>query len=166
MKKYMLVVIFLLLATLPLNGLVSSGIKAGVDMQMFGNDETETQWWPSFGLLAEFNLPVLPIAFRGEAGYAWHSENDTTSSDMNIIISAKYSISPPLSPLGFYLGAGPGFHILKTGDLESESYFGVHIYTGLNLRMGVNLFVEGGYGIIFPEEDSWNQFNIKLGVML
>ncbi|MCW4042394.1 MAG: outer membrane beta-barrel protein [Candidatus Bathyarchaeota archaeon] len=166
MKKYMLVVLFLLLATLPLNGLVSSGIKGGVDMQMFGNGNKETEWWSSFGMLAEFNLPVLPIAFRGEAGYAWHSENAITSSDLNIIISAKYSISPPLSPLGFYLGAGPGFHILKTGDLESENYFGVHIYTGLNLRMGVNLFVEGGYGIIFPEDGSWNQFNIKLGVML
>lgn len=173
MKKYMLVVLFLLLATLPLNGLVSSGIKAGVDMQMFGNGNKETEWWPSFGLIAEFNLPVLPIAFRGEAGYAWHSENDTKSSDMNIIISAKYSISPPLLPIGFYLGVGPGLHIFKEGE-ASDNIFGAHVYTGLNIKMGLNLIVEAGYGMLFlgedsqtyPDKSSLNQVNLKLGLGL
>ncbi len=167
MKKCILIAVILLLASLPLNALLPSfGIKGGMDMQMFGNGDTETEWWPSFGAFVELNLPMIPIAFRGEAGYAWHSQDEITSSDMNVIVSGKYSISPPLSPIGFYIGAGPGLHIFKVGDLESENYFGAHVYTGLNIKMGLNLFLEGGYGMMFPEEGSWSQLNLKLGMML
>ena len=164
MRQYILIVVFLLLGSLPLNALIATGLKGGMDYQMFGNGETNSEWWPSFGIYAEINLPVLPIAFRGEAGYAWHSQDDITSSDMNVIISGKFSISPPLSPIGFYLGAGPGMHIFKVGDLDSEVYFGAHVYTGLHIKMGLNILIEGGYGMMFPEEGSWNQLNLKLGL--
>jgi hypothetical protein len=170
MKKLVLLVLpvmLLLLISLPAEALGPSfGLKGGMDMQMFGNGESVSQWWPSFGGLVELSLPAVPIAFRGEAGYAWHIEEDITSSDMNVIVSGKYSISPPLSPLGFYLGAGPGLHIFKVGDFDSESYFGIHAYAGLNIKMGLNILVEAGYGMIFPDAGSWNQLNLKLGMML
>jgi hypothetical protein len=57
-------------------------------------------------------------------------------------------------------------HIFKVGDFDSESYFGIHAYAGLNIKMGLNILVEAGYGMIFPDAGSWNQLNLKLGMML
>lgn len=168
MKKHIIIIILLVLCSLPLNGLISSGIKGGTDYQMFGNEESIKEWWYSFGLLAELNFPILPIAVRGELSYAWHivSETNNTSSDMNFILSGKYSLSPPLMPIDFYIGAGPGLHIYKIEEQDTKNYFGAHIYAGLGIKMGINIFAEAGYGMIFPEEGSWNQINLKVGMML
>ncbi|MCK4528280.1 outer membrane beta-barrel protein [candidate division WOR-3 bacterium] len=167
MKKFMIVVLVVLSFSLPLKAFGPTfGIRGGMDMQIFGNGTSESEWWPSFGALAELNLPLMPISFRGDVGYAFHTEEDVTSSDLSIIVSGKYSISPPLSPIGFYLGVGPGFHLLKVGDLDSKSYFGAHVYAGLDLKMGLNVFVEGGYGMIFPDEGSWSQVVVRGGMRL
>ncbi len=167
MKNRIVIGILLVLFTLPLNGLIKSGITGGTYYQMIGNDESLKEWWYSFGLLAELNLPVLPLSARGELGYAWYIKNTTheTSSDMNFILSAKYSLTPPLMPIDFYLGAGPGLHIYKVEGQETKNYFGVHIYSGLGIKMGMNVFAEAGFGMIFPEEGSWNQVNLKAGVI-
>lgn len=165
MKNRIIIGILLELFALPLNGLISSGIKGDMNYQMFGNDESE--WWYSFGLLAELNFPILPLSARGELGYAWNIESGTNivSSDMNFILSVKYTLTPPLMPIDFYLGAGPGLHIYKVEEQETKNYFGAHIYSGLGIKMGMNIFAEAGFGMIFPEEGSWNQVNLKAGIM-
>lgn len=179
MKKFMLIGVVLLVVSLPLHALGPSfGIKGGFDKQSFEDlplfiktlppldcNDSLSKGWASFGAIVELNIPLMPIGLRGEANYAWSSAMDTTASDMNAIISAKFIVSPPLSPIGFYLGAGPSLHILNWGS-ESKNCFGAQIYTGLNLKMGLNLFLEGGYGIMFPEEGSWSQLSLKLGMML
>ena len=167
MKNRIIIGILLVLFTLPLNGLISSGLTGGTNYQMIGNDESFKEWWYSFGILAELKFPVLPLSVRGDLCYSWYIKNIThvTSSDVNLILSAKYTLTPPLMPIDFYLGAGPGLHIYKVGEQELENYFGAHIYSGLVIKMGMNIFAEAGFGMIFPEEGSWKQFNLKAGVM-
>jgi hypothetical protein len=167
MKNRIIIGILLVLFTLPLNGLISSGIKGGTTYQMFGNDESFKEWWYSFGLLAELNFPVLPLSVRGELGYAWYIKTgrNIMYSDMNFTLSVKYTLTPPLMPIDFYLGAGPGLHIYKVEEQETKNYFGAHIYSGLGIKMGMNIFAEAGFGMIFPEEGSWNQINLKAGLM-
>jgi hypothetical protein len=147
------------------------GLKVGADKQNFEditlfpaiyNDSLST-WWPSIGALVEVSLPLMPFAIRGEADYARKSIGDSSLTDLCLTVSGKFSVSPPLSPLGFYLGAGPSLHILSW-ESESENIYGGQIYAGVNLKLGLNIFGEVGYGMMFPSDGSWSQINAKLGM--
>lgn len=171
MKKFFTAVLLLMFVVTPLYALGPSfGIKGGIDNQSFSdysnfNDDSLSGMWPSFGGLIELNIPLTPISVRGAGNFSWSSIDTTSVSDMNVSVSGKFSISPPLMPVGFYLGAGPSLHVLNLGE-NSNSNFGADFYTGLSLNLGINAFIEGGYSIMFPDSGSWSQINLKIGMML
>jgi hypothetical protein len=173
MKKFLMISIILFSVSIPSLALMPQlGIKVGVDNQSFEdmtlfttdnyNDSLST-WWASIGVLGEIGLPFLPVAIRGEADYARESIGDSSVTDLCIGVSGKLSFSPPLSPLGLYLGAGPSLHILSL-EGESENIYGLQLYAGINLKLGLNIFGEVGYGKMFPSEGSWSQTNVKVGI--
>lgn len=168
MKKLFVLTGLILLLSMPLNALGPSfGIKGGADLQMTEYDGvSDSQWWPSFGGVAEISFPMMPLSFRADLGYAWHSENDITFTDLSLGLAGKMNFAPPLSPIGFYLGAGPGMHIVSSDieGSESENYFAIYAFGGAELKMMLNLFAEVGYSYLFPDEGSWSQVNLKAGM--
>jgi len=173
MKKLLIVFLISFVFSIPSQALLPEfGLKVGYDKQSFENmgiiapvdyNDSLSTWWPSVGALAEMSFPLLPFGLRGEASYAFRSVNDTTATDICLSVSGKFIVSPPLSPLGFYLGAGPSLHFLSWGD-ESENIYGGQVYAGANLKLGLSVFGEVGYGKMFPSEGSWSQINVKFGM--
>ncbi len=181
MKKILIVFFVVFMISIPAWALLPEfGLKVGYDKQNFGYSELTgivgpfdirsdppedllSVWWLSVGLVTDLNLPLLPFGLRGEASYAWKSVNDITASNICLAISGKFIFSPPLLPLGFYLGVGPTLNYLKRGA-GSENIYGAQVYAGANLKLGLNVFGEVGYGYMFPEEGSWSQINVKFGM--
>lgn len=173
MKRYMVLFLLIFVISVPSRALVPEfGVKLGIDNQKFENlellndynyNDSLSKIWPSVGAFVKVDIPLLPFALRGEANYGWSAVGDSTATDLNIVVSGMFSVSPPLSPLGFYLGAGPSLHILRL-ESQSENIYGAQVYGGLDIKMGLDIFVEGGYAMMFPGEGSWNQFNAKLGM--
>ncbi len=172
MKKFLIVFLVMFVISIPSLALMPKfGLKVGMDKQSFEDltlfpdstyNDSLSEWWPSIGVLVEISLPLMPLALRGEADYARKSVGDSSVTDLCLTVSGKFSVSPPLSPLGFYLGAGPSLHILSW-EGNSENIYGAQIYAGVNLKLGLSIFGEVGYGIMFPSEGSWSQINAKLG---
>jgi hypothetical protein len=94
--------------------------------------------------------------------------------------SAKYSFSPPLSPIKPYVGAGLGMHLMtSTIDVPgteyvipleedySESKTGAHALGGVLLSFPVlpfEVFAEGRYGVIFTEDESVKATSLYAGL--
>jgi hypothetical protein len=172
MKKCTIIFLVIFVVSIPALALMPKfGLKVGVDKQSFENltlfpvtsyNDSLSEWWPSVGALVEISLPLMPFALRGEADYDRKSLGDSSATDLCLTVSGKFSVSPPLSPIGFYLGAGPSLHILSW-EGSSENIYGAQVYAGVNLKLGLSIFGEVGYGMMFPSEGSWSQMNAKLG---
>lgn len=105
---------------------------------------------------------------------------DVTFRVVSLRGSAKYNISPPLSPIKPYVGASLGMHFMtSTIDLPgteytiplnedySESKTGVDALGGLLISLPlfpVEFFAEGRYGVIFAEGGSTKSTSIYAGV--
>jgi hypothetical protein len=173
MKKYTIIFLLIFVSSIPVLALMPKfGLKVGMDKQSFEDltvfpdssyNDSLGNWWPSIGALVEISLPLMPLALRGEADYDRKSLGDSSATDLGLTVSGKFSVSPPLSPLGFYLGAGPSLHILSW-EGTSENIYGAQLYAGVNLKLGLDIFGEVGYGIMFPSEGSWSQINAKFGM--
>jgi hypothetical protein len=104
---------------------------------------------------------------------------DITFRHVSLRASAKYNISPPLSPIKPYVGAGLGMHFLSsTIDIPgtqyvipldedySESKTGAHALGGVLVSLPVfplEFFAEGRYGVIFTEDESIEDTSIYAG---
>jgi len=107
---------------------------------------------------------------------------EVTFRIVSLRASAKYSISPPLSPIKPYIGAGLGMHLMSsTIDLPgtqytiplnedySESKTGAHALGGVLLSFPVlpfEIFAEGRYGVIFAEGESVKATSLYAGLNL
>ena len=105
---------------------------------------------------------------------------EVTFRIVSLRASAKYSISPPLSPIKPYVGAGLGMHLMtSTIDLPgtqytiplnedySESKTGAHALGGVLLSFPVipfEVFAEGRYGVIFAENESIKVTSLYAGL--
>jgi len=105
---------------------------------------------------------------------------EVTFRIVSLRASAKYSISPPLSPIKPYVGAGLGMHLMtSTIDLPgtdyvipldedySESKTGAHALGGVLLSFPVlpfEIFAEGRYGVIFTEDESVKATSLYAGL--
>jgi opacity protein-like surface antigen len=105
---------------------------------------------------------------------------EVTFRIVSLNASAKYSISPPLSPIKPYVGAGLGMHLMtSTIDLPgtqytiplnedySESKTGAHALGGVLLTFPVipfEIFAEGRYGVIFTEDESVKATSLYAGL--
>ena len=105
---------------------------------------------------------------------------EVTFRIVSLRASAKYSISPPLSPIKPYVGAGLGMHLMtSTIDLPgtqytiplnedySESKTGAHALGGVLLSFPVlpfEVFAEGRYGVIFAEGESVKATSLYAGL--
>ena len=107
---------------------------------------------------------------------------DVTFRNVSLRGTAKYNISPPLSPIKPYVGASLGMHFMtSTIDIPgteytiplnedySESKTGVDALGGLLVSLPlfpVEFFAEGRYGVVFVEGGSLKSTSIYAGVTL
>ncbi len=105
---------------------------------------------------------------------------DVTFRTVSLRGSAKYNISPPLSPIKPYVGAGLGMHFVSSSvsitglpyeiplDTDySETRTGAHALGGLLVSLPLfplEFFAEGRYGVIFAEGGSTKSTSIYAGV--
>jgi hypothetical protein len=105
---------------------------------------------------------------------------DVTFRVVSLRGSAKYNISPPMSPIKPYVGAGLGMHFMtSTIDVPgtqytiplnedySETRTGAHALGGLLVSLPLfpfEFFAEGRYGVIFAEGGSTKSTSIYAGV--
>jgi hypothetical protein len=105
---------------------------------------------------------------------------EVTFRIVSLRASAKYSISPPLSPIKPYVGAGLGMHLMtSTIDLPgtdytvpinedySESKTGAHALGGVLLTFPIlpfEIFAEGRYSVIFAENESVKATSLYAGL--
>ncbi len=117
---------------------------------------------------------VIPIPQVEDLG------GEVTFRIVSLRASAKYSFSPPLSPIKPYVGAGLGMHLMSsTIDLPgtdyvipldedySESKTGAHALGGVLLSFPVlpfEIFAEGRYGVIFTEDESVKATSLYAGL--
>jgi len=104
---------------------------------------------------------------------------EVTFRIVSLRASAKYHISPPLSPIKPYLGAGLGMHLMtSTIDIPgtqytiplnedySESKTGAHALGGVLLSLPLfplEFFAEGRYGVIFTGDGSTKSTSLYAG---
>lgn len=169
MKKFVLCLI-LLLVSVPLSAGIlglSAGITGGVEMLKLDALGAETQGFTGIGLTATISPPFIPIGVRGGLEYAWKSyPGDVKISDIIILIGLERSIAPPLFPISLYLGLGGEMSVFDDGQGgESITDYGVLIYGGLNLSLGMMaVFAETGYGMIFMEGGNLTHVPIRGGI--
>ena len=155
MKKFALCIV-LLLVSIPLSaGIlgISAGATGGVELWKINTEGAATQTFTAVGVTATLSPPFIPVGIRGGFEYAWKSYSDDTKlSDIIILLGIEHSIAPPLFPASLYLGIGGEMSTVGNGQDESVTDFGVLVYGGINLSMGMMaVFAETGYGIIFAD---------------
>jgi hypothetical protein len=121
----------------------------------------------------DFNVPVPQVQD------VWA---EVTFRHVSLKGAAKYSFSPPMSPIKPYVGAGLGMHFLSsTIDVPgtqyvipldedySESKTGAHALGGILLSLPLfplEFFAEGRYGVIFTGDESTKATSLYGGLTL
>ena len=140
---------------------------------------------PGFGAGADvfIGLPVLPtLKLGGRVAYnRFGAEDKFDEGDMSIIEilpSARFEISPPLSPVGGFAQLGVGIYNWGS-ELEMPSVsglpkqeddgtdFGICIGGGVKVKIpgSVNLIAFPLYHIIFTEDENTNYVSLNFGII-
>jgi hypothetical protein len=134
-------------------------------------------------------LPIIDLEASAEYAQKKYDfsipEVDVTGAEVTFRLvslngSAKYNISPPMSPIKPYVGAGLGMHFVSSSidipgvpyeiplDTDySESKTGAHALGGLLASFPLfplEFFAEGRYGVIFTEDGSTKATSIYAGL--
>jgi len=161
--------------------LVSISLSAGATggIEMWTVEEVGTETFPAIGINATFSPLIIPIGIRGGIEYSWKHEEDVpvigdvSTSIFFILLGLEYYISPPLSPVSFYIGSGAEIITISgsssgsiTGDYSySSTKFGFLVYTGVSFDMGLmGFFAETGYGTVFAEDANITHIPIRGGI--
>ncbi len=168
MKKFTLFVV-LLLVSAPLSAEIyglSIGVTGGVEMLKINAPGAEHQTFTGIGLAATISNSASPISYRGGLEYAWKSYPDNTKFyDIFILLGIEHYITPPLLPTSFYFGIGAEISTFGNNQNKSVTDFGVLVYGGINLSMGMMaLFTETGYGILFAGLTTYSHIPIRGGI--
>jgi opacity protein-like surface antigen len=173
--KFLLgVAVVLLFSYSQVSGSMSIGARAGFSGYSAG-DWSESA--PVFGGYIEYTLPMVGVGIRGSVDYwsktytfeGFDEEWDVTFSDITIGATGTYRFPLMGSPVTPYVGAGAGLHLLKSEDPDSsvtESKFGIHGIGGAEFMITpmIGVFAEGGYGMVFTEDESTNIWAVCGGV--
>ncbi len=168
MKKFTLCVVLLLVST-PLYAGVSGlsiGATGGAEMLKINAPGAEHQTFTGIGLAATISPSASPISYRGGLEYAWKSYPDNTKFyDIFILLGIEHYITPPLLSTSFHFGIGAEISTFGNGKNKSVTDFGVLVYGGINLGMGMMaVFVETGYGILFADLTTYTHTPIRGGI--
>lgn len=135
---------------------VSFGAAGGVNLPMGDlSDEADTGWMVN--ALVQFDIPLLPLAVRGDFHFSQLAETgDHDDHEFRIVggsVSGVYSVVP--GPARLYVLGGVG--IYNVSDPHGEEFEGtnpgIHAGAGLELNLAViRPFVEGRFHNIFAEE--------------
>ncbi len=170
----------LLIVSIPTFGIgtgIGIGIGGGIDV--LDQEGTRSETYPQIAGLVDFSFPGMPMGLRAGLEYAWKyydfsilGEYKTTW--MVILLAGQYNVALPETPMNLYLGAGGemalvgvsgGNGIIGPID-ESDSHFGIIVYTGANYNMcKMGIFAEIGFGIVFAkdeESETGNYYHIPI----
>jgi hypothetical protein len=168
MKKFTLCIVSFLVSA-PLSAGISGlsiGATGGVEMLKINASGAEHQTFTRIGLAATISPSASSISYRGGLEYAWKSYPDKTKFyDIFILLGIEHYITPPLLPTSFYLGISAEISTFGNNQNESVTDFGVLVYGGINLGMGMMaVFAETGYGILFADLTTYSHIPIRGGI--